>query len=174
PALHHVGDVAIALAVEADRGHHLGQELARAAHERQPLLVFLLAGALPHHHEPRPRTARAERDVRAALAELAELAALARALLLGQRVGGIGERYPGKREIAQAQIAVVPERVGQPAQGQGHGLPRVAHRASGWRGWRRESDRSRAARPRGREWRRPPRACSSWADPWRRPSDRAG
>ena len=43
PALHHVGDVAVALAIEPDRGEHLGEELAGAAHEGHALLVLLLA-----------------------------------------------------------------------------------------------------------------------------------
>src|SRR5262245_262212 len=145
PALDHVGDIAVALAVEAHRGEHAGQQLARAADEGQPLLVLFLARAFAHHHQPGAGTARAERDIRAALAELAERAALTRLLLPAQGVRRIREGHRGEREVAQPQIAVVPEGVGQPMQGFRHGLARVAHPPA--RGAARVSLRSPARRP---------------------------
>ena len=107
PALHHVGDVAVALALEAHRGQHPGEELAGAPDEGQALAVFFFPRSLADHHEPGPRVAGAERDVGPAPTELAELAALAGALLIAQGVGRIGEGDGGQGQLAQTQIAVM-------------------------------------------------------------------
>src|SRR5262245_45062164 len=74
PALHHVRDVAVPIAVEADaaRREHPGEELARPADEGDALPVLLLAGALADDHEAGAGVAHPEDDGRPALAELAE------------------------------------------------------------------------------------------------------
>ena len=127
PALDHVGDVAVALAVEAHRREHPREELPGAAHEGLALPVLLLAGALTDHHQPRVRASGAEGDGRAAPAELAARAPLERALLLAERVARVGEGSARQRDLPDAQVAVVAQRLGEPAQAVGEGLSRIVH-----------------------------------------------
>ena len=87
PALHHVRDIAVSIAVEADasRGEHPGEELARAADEGDALLFLFLARAFADDHQAGAGDAEAEDDGRSALAELAELTACAGLFLDAQR-----------------------------------------------------------------------------------------
>src|SRR3989304_9196758 len=53
-----------------------------------------------------------------------------RALLGAQRVGRIGKGVTLERDLAQAEVAVVAERVGQTPQDVGDGLPGIIHAGS--------------------------------------------
>ena len=145
--------------------------------EGHALLVLVLAGALADHHEPRPRIARAERrcscgSCRACRAgSPAAPRSCARERLGRDRRNGAASR---SATLAQPEIAMVAERVGQVAQGQsasGRPAGRSSRSAGGAAGA--GGDRRRAARARGRGWRRPRRAWASAAARPRRPSGRA-
>jgi len=107
-------------------------------------------------------------------AELASRPEWASDIKAGGDQAALTERncHPDVDRLARHGVIAVPDRVQLRhfPQGQGHGRPRVAHRASAWRGWGRKSDRPRAARPRGRGSRRPLPTCSSGAGRLRRPS----
>src|SRR4030095_10826878 len=109
PALHHVGDVAVALTVESHRREHLREELTGTAHEGFALLVFLLTRAFAHHHQPRAAAPGSEDDGGAALAELAARASLECALLLPKGVAGIGEGLMRQLDLAHTEVAMVTE-----------------------------------------------------------------
>ena len=75
PAFHDVGDVDL-IAGKADGPDHFFKQIARFAHKRPPLLIFILPRALADEHEPGFGVALAKNEPEAAGAERAGQAAL--------------------------------------------------------------------------------------------------
>ena len=81
-ALDDVADVHVLLPAQPDEGEHLIQQLPRLAHKGDALLVLVLPGALPHHHDLRVVRACPEHHMGAGVRQGAPLAVPARLLQL--------------------------------------------------------------------------------------------
>jgi len=145
----HVADVAIALAIELHGGEHLGQELPGAADEGFALLVLFLARSLADDHETRARVARAETTVGGSWRACSAGTPGGRRSCARARAG-ISRRGHLARDLRQAEIAVVAERVGGGGQGLAQREPGISIAVSARAEPRRVFGVERSARTRSR------------------------
>jgi hypothetical protein len=123
-ALDHVTDVAILLTVEADRGEHLRQQLARPSDERQALPVLLLPRSLADADKLRPPVPGAEDDGASAPRELASRAPLELGFLSDKVLVRRSQVVSRQGQVPHAHGLPEAERVGQRPKGSGQRVRR--------------------------------------------------
>src|SRR5882762_2266795 len=118
----------VAREVHARRLEHFGEELTRAADERQALRILVGTRTFADHDELRPQVAGAEDDRRAPFAELALPAALERPLLRRERLLGAEEVRALEDQLGRAEVTVMAEGGAERAERLGERLARVGGR----------------------------------------------